>query len=120
MKQKIKVLFICHGNICRANADWQLTTWIEDTVEKLKGQVGDDEVVLGLSGGVDSSVAAVLLHKAIGPRLHCIFVDNGLLRWREAEQVEEMFHAKLGLDLRLDRHLGLAVFAPLAGLHLSA
>ena len=90
-------------NICRANADWQLTTWIEDTVEKLKRQVGDDEVVLGLSGGVDSSVAAVLLHKAIGPRLHCIFVDNGLLRWREAEQVEEMFHAKLGLDLTVAR-----------------
>ena len=89
--------------ICGAKADWQLTTWIEDTVEKLKAQVGDEEVVLGLSGGVDSSVAAVLLHKAIGPRLHCIFVDNGLLRWREAEQVEEMFHAKLGLDLTVAR-----------------
>ena len=70
---------------------------------KLKEQVGDDEVVLGLSGGVDSSVAAVLLHKAIGTRLHCIFVDNGLLRYREAEQVEEMFHAKLGLDLTVAR-----------------
>ncbi len=89
--------------VCRANADWQLTTWIEDTVEKLKAQVGENEVVLGLSGGVDSSVAAVLLHKAIGPRLHCIFVDNGLLRYREAEQVEEMFHAKLGLDLTVAR-----------------
>ena len=90
-------------NICRANADWQLTTWIDDTVAKLREQVGDDEVVLGLSGGVDSSVAAVLLHKAIGTRLHCIFVDNGLLRYREAEQVEEMFHAKLGLDLTVAR-----------------
>ena len=90
-------------NICRANADWQLTTWIDDTVAKLREQVGDDEVVLGLSGGVDSSVAAVLLHKAIGARLHCIFVDNGLLRYREAEQVEEMFHAKLGLDLTVAR-----------------
>ncbi len=90
-------------NICRANADWQLTTWIDDTVARMKEQVGDDEVVLGLSGGVDSSVAAVLLHKAIGPRLHCIFVDNGLLRFREAEQVEEMFHAKLGLDLTVAR-----------------
>ena len=90
-------------NICRANADWQLTTWIEDTVEKMKRQVGDDEVVLGLSGGVDSSVAAVLLHKAIGPRLHCIFVDNGLLRYREAEQVEEMFAKNLGLDLTVAR-----------------
>ena len=90
-------------NVCRARADWQLTTWVEDTVEKLKRQVGDDEVVLGLSGGVDSSVAAVLLHKAIGTRLHCIFVDNGLLRHREAEQVEEMFHARLGLDLTVVR-----------------
>ena len=90
-------------NICRANADWQLTTWIDDTVEKMKAQVGDDEVVLGLSGGVDSSVAAVLLHRAIGPRLHCIFVDNGLLRYREAEQVEEMFAKNLGLDLTVAR-----------------
>ena len=90
-------------NICRANADWQLTTWIEDTVEKLKRQIGDDEVVLGLSGGVDSSVAAVLLHKAIGPRLHCIFVDNGLLRYNEAEAVEHMFRTKLGLDLHVAR-----------------
>jgi len=90
-------------NICRANADWQLTTWIDDTVESLKRQIGGDEVVLGLSGGVDSSVAAVLLHKAIGPRLHCIFVDNGLLRYNEAEQVEEMFKSRLGLDLTIAR-----------------
>ena len=69
----------------------------------MKAQVGDDEVVLGLSGGVDSSVAAVLLHRAIGPRLHCIFVDNGLLRYREAEQVEEMFAKNLGLDLTVAR-----------------
>ncbi len=90
-------------NVCRANADWQLKTWIEDAVARLKRQVGEDEVVLGLSGGVDSSVAAVLLHRAIGPRLHCIFVDNGLLRYREAEEVEEMFRAKLGLDLTVAR-----------------
>ena len=89
--------------ICGAKADWQLTTWIEDTVRKLKEQIGDDEVVLGLSGGVDSSVAAVLLDKAIGGRLHCIFVDNGLLRYREAEQVEEMFGKNLGLDLTVAR-----------------
>ena len=85
--------------ICGCKADWKLSTWIEDTVEKLKEQVGDDEVVLGLSGGVDSSVVAVLLHKAIGRRLHCIFVDNGLLRYNEDVQVEEMFKTKLGLDL---------------------
>lgn len=89
--------------VCGAKADWQLTTWIDDTVAKLRAQVGDDEVVLGLSGGVDSSVAAVLLSKAIGRRLHCIFVDNGLLRYREAEQVEEMFGKNLGLDLTVAR-----------------
>ena len=85
--------------ICKCVADWKLSSWVDDTVEKMKAQVGDDEVVLGLSGGVDSSVTAVLLNKAIGKRLHCIFVDNGLLRYREAEQVEEMFHKNLGLDL---------------------
>ena len=107
-----EVVHTQHGNqilsnfvfgICRANADWQLTTWVEDTVEKLRKQIGDEEVVLGLSGGVDSSVVAVLLHKAIGTRLHCIFVDNGLLRYNEDKQVEEMFHAKLGLDLHVAR-----------------
>ena len=90
-------------NVCRAAADWRLEAWIENTVEKLKKQIGGDEVVLGLSGGVDSSVAAVLLHKAIGTRLHCIFVDNGLLRYREAEEVEAMFKTKLGLDLTIAR-----------------
>ncbi len=85
--------------ICGGRADWKLSSWVEDTVAQLKDRIGDDEVVLGLSGGVDSSVVAVLLNRAIGRRLHCIFVDNGLLRWREAEQVEEMFHKNLGLDL---------------------
>lgn len=89
--------------ICGCKADWKLSTWIEDTVAHLKEQVGDEEVVLGLSGGVDSSVVAVLLHRAIGRRLHCIFVDNGLLRHGEDVQVEEMFRAKLGLDLHVAR-----------------
>lgn len=87
--------------ICGCKADWKLTTWVDDTVEKLRDQIGDGEVVLGLSGGVDSSVVAVLLHKAIGRRLHCIFVDNGLLRYGEDEQVEKMFRSKLGLDLHV-------------------
>jgi GMP synthase (glutamine-hydrolysing) len=69
----------------------------------MRETIGGDEVVLGLSGGVDSSVVAVLLNKAIGRRLHCIFVDNGLLRYREAEQVEEMFKKNLGLDLTVVR-----------------
>ena len=118
-----EVVHTQHGNqilsnfvfgICRANADWQLTTWIEDTVEKLRKQIGDEEVVLGLSGGVDSSVVAVLLHKAIGTRLHCIFVDNGLLRYNEDKQVEEMFHAKLGLDLHVV-HAAQRFYTALAG-----
>ena len=118
-----EVVHTQHGNqilsnfvfgICRANADWQLTTWIEDTVEKLRKQIGDEEVVLGLSGGVDSSVVAVRLHKASGTRLHCIFVDNGLLRYNEDKQVEEMFHAKLGLDLHVV-HAAQRCFTALAG-----
>ena len=101
-------------NVCRANADWQLSEWIDVTVAKLKEQIGGDEVVLGLSGGVDSSVAAVLLDRAIGRRLHCIFVDNGLLRYREAEQVEEMFKNRLGLDLTVARAAD-RFYAALAG-----
>ena len=89
--------------VCGAKRDWKLTTWVEDTVQRMRETIGDEEVVLGLSGGVDSSVVAVLLNKAIGRRLHCIFVDNGLLRYREAEQVEEMFRKNLGLDLTVVR-----------------
>lgn len=101
-----------HGNqilgnflfkICGCKAEWKLSAWIDDCIEKLRRQIGDEEVVLGLSGGVDSSVVAVLLHKAIGARLHCIFVDNGLLRYGEDRQVEEMFQTKLGLDLTVAR-----------------
>ena len=89
--------------ICGCVRDWKLTTWVDDTVARLRNEIGEEEVVLGLSGGVDSSVVAVLLNKAIGKRLHCIFVDNGLLRYREAEQVEEMFKKNLGLDLTVVR-----------------
>ncbi len=85
--------------ICGAKGEWNLAGWIDETVERMKGVIGGEEVVLGLSGGVDSSVVAVLLDRAIGKRLHCIFVDNGLLRYREAEEVEAMFKGRLGLDL---------------------
>ena len=100
--------------ICGCKADWKLSSWIEETVEKLKEQVGDEEVVLGLSGGVDSSVVAVLLHKAIGKRLHCIFVDNGLLRYNEGKQVEQMFRSKLDLDLHI-AHAAQRFYAALKG-----
>ena len=89
--------------VCDCRADWSMDTWIEETVEALRKKIGDEEVVLGLSGGVDSSVVAVLLDKAIGRRLHCIFVDNGLLRLNEAAEVEAMFKTKLGLDLHVAR-----------------
>ena len=100
--------------VCGCKGDWKLENWIGETVEKLKKQIGDEEVVLGLSGGVDSSVAAVLIHRAIGERLHCIFVDNGLLRYNEDVQVEKMFKAKLGLDLHV-AHAAQRFYDALAG-----
>jgi GMP synthase (glutamine-hydrolysing) len=77
--------------ICGARPDWVMGSYIDEAVANIREQVGDDEVILGLSGGVDSSVAAALIHKAIGDRLTCVFVDHGLLRLGEARQVMEMF-----------------------------
>src|SRR5690606_11120736 len=73
--------------ICGCEQSWTPQSYIESTVEELREKIGEDHVVMGLSGGVDSTVAAVLMHKAIGNRLHCIFVDNGLLRKQEFEKV---------------------------------
>ena len=90
--------------VCGCSGGWNLGDWVSSTIDRLKAQIGaEDEVVLGLSGGVDSSVVAVLLNRAIGGRLHCIYVDNGLGRYREPEQVEEMFRRKIGLDLTVVR-----------------
>lgn len=86
-------------NICGCQTNWTAENIIEDAVARIKAQVGDDEVILGLSGGVDSSVTALLLHRAIGKNLHCVFVDNGLLRLNEADQVLEMFGDKFGLNI---------------------
>jgi len=88
-------------DVCRCAGDWQMSQFIRDSVAQIRERVRDDQVVCGLSGGVDSSVAAALIHRAIGPRLHCIFVDNGLLRHGEAQQVEETFRGRFGIDLRL-------------------
>jgi len=85
-------------NICGISADWTPAHFVTETVASLQAQVGDGEVVMALSGGVDSSVAAMLLHRAIGKRLHCIFVDNGLLRKDEFAQVLEMYSG-LGLNV---------------------
>ncbi|MFE8644917.1 glutamine-hydrolyzing GMP synthase [Sphingomonas sp. NCPPB 2930] len=81
--------------ICEARADWVMGDYIEEAVEKIRAQVGDEEVILGLSGGVDSSVAAALIHRAIGDQLICVFVDHGLLRLNEGDMVMEMFAGKL-------------------------
>ena len=86
-------------SVCGCSQDWTSDAFIEMTVAELKQQLGHDKVVLGLSGGVDSSVAAVLLHQAIGKNLYCIFVDNGLLRKNEFEQVLDSYK-HLGLNVR--------------------
>jgi GMP synthase (glutamine-hydrolysing) len=98
-KQGARILerFVCQISGCEKL--WTASSIIEDAIETIKQQVGDDEVVLGLSGGVDSSVTAMLLHRAIGPKLTCVFVDNGLLRLNEAEQVMEMFGDHFGLNI---------------------
>jgi GMP synthase (glutamine-hydrolysing) len=86
-------------DICGCGHDWNMPDYIAEAVEKIRSQVGSDEVILGLSGGVDSSVAAALLHRAIGTQLTCVFVDNGLLRLNEAEQVMETFAQNLGVKV---------------------
>ena len=86
-------------DICGCSQDWTPDSFVETTIAELKEKLGDDKVVLGLSGGVDSSVAAVLLHHAIGKNLHCIFVDNGLLRKDEFESVLESYK-HMGLNIK--------------------
>jgi GMP synthase (glutamine-hydrolysing) len=83
--------------ICGLKGDWSMPNYVEEAIARIRGDVGDEEVVLGLSGGVDSSVAAALIHRAIGRQLTCVFVDNGLLRLNEAEQVMETFARNLGV-----------------------
>ncbi len=82
-------------DICAARPDWVMRDHVADAVAKIREQVGDEEVILGLSGGVDSSVAAALIHRAIGDQLTCVFVDHGLLRLNEGDLVMEMFVGKL-------------------------
>ncbi len=85
--------------ICQCRADWVMGDYIAEAVAKIKEQVGSDEVILGLSGGVDSSVAAALIHRAIGPQLTCVFVDHGLLRLNEGKMVMDMFARNLGVKV---------------------
>src|SRR5256714_2021031 len=80
--------------------DWTMGSFIEEACERVRNQVGDEQVILGLSGGVDSSVTAALLHKAIGDQLTCIFVNNGLLRAREEEVVQRVFAENFHIRLK--------------------
>jgi GMP synthase (glutamine-hydrolysing) len=101
-------------DICGCTGDWTIASFIEEATERIRKQVGAGKVVCGLSGGVDSTVAAMLMHRAIGDRLTCIFVDNGLLRYDEANQINTRFREKMRLpldfvdatDLFLDRLAG--------------
>ncbi|ULJ70341.1 glutamine-hydrolyzing GMP synthase [Wielerella bovis] len=85
--------------ICGATPSWTMPNYIDEAIAKIRAQVGSDEVILGLSGGVDSSVAAALIHRAIGDQLTCVFVDHGLLRLNEAENVMNMFARNLGVKV---------------------
>ena len=85
--------------ICGCEALWTPANIVEDAIERVRAQVGTDHVLLGLSGGVDSSVVAALLHKAIGEQLTCVFVDNGLLRLHEGDQVMDMFARNMGVKV---------------------
>jgi GMP synthase (glutamine-hydrolysing) len=90
-----------HG-VCGCGKNWTMRSYIEQAVEEIRAQVGTEHVVLGLSGGVDSSVAAALLHKAIGDQLTCIFVNNGVLRAREAEVVQNIFARSFKIKLQYE------------------
>ncbi len=90
-------------NICGCGKNWTMHNYIDQAVDAIRKQVGDEKVILGLSGGVDSSVAAALIHKAIGDQLTCIFVNNGLLRGREAEVVQEVFGRHFKIKLQYEK-----------------
>jgi GMP synthase (glutamine-hydrolysing) len=98
-KQGTKILERFITNICQCEKKWTTDNIIDDLLEKIKSQVGNKKVLLGLSGGVDSSVVAILLDKAIGDKLTCVFVDNGLLRLNEGDEVMKTFSQNLGVKV---------------------
>ena len=98
-KQGARILERFILDICQCKRVWTTTNILDEAIEKVRQDVGDEHVILGLSGGVDSSVLAVLLHKAIGKQLTCVFVDTGLLRLHEAEEVQKLFAKHLGIHL---------------------
>lgn len=98
-RQGLRILERFLLDICQCRADWTAKNIIDEQIEVIRNTVGQEGVLLGLSGGVDSSVAAILLHKAIGEQLTCVFVDTGLLRLNEAAQIEQVFTEHLGIKL---------------------
>ena len=98
-RQGMRLLSHFVMDICGCEKLWTPDAIIEDAIARIKEKVGDDEVILGLSGGVDSSVVAMLIHRAIGDKLTCVFVDNGLLRLNEGQQVMDMFGDHFGLNI---------------------
>lgn len=97
----IEILSNFLTKICGCRRDWKMSAYAQRAIENIRQQVGDRRVILGLSGGVDSSVAAALIHRAIGNQLTCVFVDNGLLRLNERTKVEQIFRGHFKLDLRV-------------------
>ena len=98
-KQGVNILERFITNICNCEKNWTVKNIIDDLLEKVRAQIGQQKVILGLSGGVDSSVVAMLLHKAIGDQLTCVFVDNGLLRLNEGDEVMSTFNENLGVKV---------------------
>ena len=88
-------------NICKCIEDWEMSKFVESSIKSIKEYVKDEHVILGLSGGVDSSVVAAILHRAIGNQLHCVYVDNGLMRLNETDEIKELFGNAFGIDLHI-------------------
>ncbi|MCH9770051.1 MAG: glutamine-hydrolyzing GMP synthase [Gammaproteobacteria bacterium] len=98
-KQGLRILEHFAINICGCEANWTAGNIIEDSIEQLRQEIGKDKVLVGLSGGVDSAVVAALLHRAIGEQLICVFVDTGLLRFNEGDEVMQVFAEHLGVNV---------------------
>ncbi|MBW8906170.1 MAG: glutamine-hydrolyzing GMP synthase [Betaproteobacteria bacterium] len=98
-RQGAKILQRFVRDICGCRGDWNMPDYVSEAVRRIKEQVGNEEVILGLSGGVDSSVAAALIHRAIGDQLTCVFVDHGLLRLNEAKQVMDTFAKHMDMSI---------------------